>query len=150
MTLKQRLENDIKAALLGGDRFVVEVLRGLKSAILYEEVAKRRREEGLSETEIEAVFAKQAKQRDESADLFEKGGNQQSADKERAEKKIILQYLPEPLSEAGLRGEISSIITELHAVGPQGMGQVIGALRAKYGSRINGADAARITKELLS
>lgn len=150
MTLKQRLENDIKAALLGGDRFVVEVLRGLKSAILYEEVAKRRREEGLSEPEIEAVLAKQAKQRDESADLFEKGGNQQSADKERAEKKIILQYLPEPLSEAELRSEISSIITELGAAGPQGMGQVLGALRAKHGSRVNGADAARLTKELLS
>ncbi|HEX6258687.1 MAG TPA: GatB/YqeY domain-containing protein [Candidatus Saccharimonadales bacterium] len=150
MTLKQRLENDIKAALLGGDRFAAEVLRGLKSVILYEEVALKRREDGLNDDEIELLFAKEVKKRDESAELFERGGNQQAADKERAEKKIILGYLPEPLSEQELREKLAAIITEKKAQGPQQMGMVLGALKSEYGSRVNGALAAKIAKELLS
>ncbi|HYG84214.1 MAG TPA: GatB/YqeY domain-containing protein [Verrucomicrobiae bacterium] len=149
MSLKQRLETDIKAAMLSGDRFVVDVLKGLKSAILYEEVAQKRRELGLDDAAIEAVFAKQAKQRDESADLFDKGGNHAAAQKERAEKEVILRYLPEPLSETELHSNAERLIQEHNATSPKDMGKVLGALRAQYGSRVDGAKAAAIVKELL-
>jgi uncharacterized protein len=71
MALKQRIQDDLKAALLGGDRFVAETLRGLKAAVLNEEVAKGKRDEGLEDTEIEQIVAKEVKKRNESATLYE-------------------------------------------------------------------------------
>lgn len=150
MTLKERLEIDIKAALLGGEKLVTEVLRGLKSAILYEEVAQKRREEGLDDTSIELLFLKLVKQREESAALFDKGGNHEAAKKERVEKEIIQRYLPPALSEEELRQALETLIDQLGASGPQAMGKVLGKLRADFGSRVDSAKAAAILKELLA
>ena len=63
MALKERIAEEMKAALLGGDRFVGETLRNLKAAVLNEEVATGKREEGLSDEEIEKVVAKEVKKR---------------------------------------------------------------------------------------
>lgn len=147
--LKGRIDADLKTAMLGGDKFLTEVLRGLKSAILYKEVALKKREEGLSDAEIEQLFASEAKKRDESANLFEQGGNQESADKERSEKEIILGYLPQQLSEEEIAIIVDEEVANLGESGPQAMGKIIGAVKARTGSTADGAIIARIVKTKL-
>lgn len=149
MNLKGRIDADLKAAMLGRDAFLTELLRGLKSAILYEEVAKKKREEGLSDAEIEQVFAREAKKRDESAEMFDKGGKPELADKERREKEVIATYLPKQLSEAELATIVDEEIASLGASGPQAMGQVIGKVKARVGQAADGATVARLVKEKL-
>ena len=70
MTLKERINDEMKAALLGGNRFVGETLRNLRAAILDVEVAEGKREAGLSDEEIEKVIAREVKKRNESARLY--------------------------------------------------------------------------------
>ncbi len=149
--LKQQLQDDVKAAMLAGDALRVETLRGLKSVILYAEVAAKKREgDGISDDEIVALFAKESKKRAESAELYIQGGAQQKADKELAEKAIIDAYLPEQLSEAELAKLIDEIIAEQGAEGMQAMGKVIGAVKAKTGNSADGALVAKLVKERLA
>lgn len=149
--LKQQLQDDVKAAMLAGDALRVETLRGLKSAILYAEVAAKKREgDGISDEEIVTLFAKESKKRTESAELYVKGGAQEKADKELAEKAIIDAYLPEQLSEADLVKLIDEVIAEQGAEGMQAMGKVIGAVKAKAGNSADGALVAKLVKERLT
>lgn len=135
--------------MLSGDALRVETLRGLKSVILYAEVAAGKREEGLSEAEIEVLFVREAKKRQESAELYVQGQAQDRADKELSEKAIIEEYLPEQVNEADILAIVEKTITELSASGPQAMGQVIGKVKGMLGSTADGAVIARIVKEKL-
>ncbi len=148
--LKQRLRDDLKSAMLAGDRFVADVLKGVKSAILYEEIAQNKREAGLSETAIEELLMREVKKRNDSIAMYDKGGNQELADKERAEIRIIEQYLPKQMDEDEVRDIVERTVKELNAKNPQDMGQVIGKVRSEIGTRANGAVVARIVKETLS
>lgn len=148
--LKQQLQDDVKAAMLAKDTLRLETLRGLKSVILYAEVAaKKREDEGLNDDEILALFAKEAKKRQESADLYVRGGAQDKADKELAEKKIIEVYLPEQMSETELAKLIDEVVAQTGAKGIQDMGKVIGAAKARAGNSADGALIARLVKERL-
>lgn len=149
MTLEQRLEQDIKAALLAGDSTKATTLRGLKATLLNVKVATGKRETGLADDEVLAVFAKEAKKRQESAELYRQGGDQVRADAELAEKAVIEAYLPAQLSEAELGALIDAAIAETNADGPQAMGQVIGQVKAKAGPSADGAVIARLVKEKL-
>ena len=149
MALKEQIDNDLKAALLERRRFVADVLRNLKAAILNEEVANGKRDEGLSDTEVEAVIVREIKRRNESRTLYEQNNRQDLADNEQQEIDVLSAYLPEQLSEDEIKAAITSTINELGAEGPQAMGQVIGAVKAKLGSAADGATVARLTKELL-
>lgn len=148
--LKQRLTDDVKVAMLAGDTLRLECLRGLKSAILYAEVAAGKREQGLDDTEIEALFAKEAKKRQESADLYVKGGSQDRADKELSEKAIIEEYLPEQMSEAEVAQVVDAVIAEIEVSSMQAMGRVIGEVKKRCGNAADGGIIARLVKEKLS
>ena len=93
--LEQRLEDDIKKALLAGDSARATTLRTLKSTLLNVKVAEGKRDSGLSDQEVITIFSKEAKKRQESADMYVQGEAQEKADKELAEKAIIEEYLPE-------------------------------------------------------
>lgn len=147
--IKQQLTDDVKAAMLAGDSLKLETLRGLKSAILYAEVAAGKRENGLDDTEIQTLFAKEAKKRQESADLYVQGNSPERAEKELAEKKIIETYLPAQLSQAEVMDVVAAVIEDLGASGMQRMGQVIGAVKAKLGNTADGALISKIVKERL-
>ena len=150
MALKQRVNDEMKAALLGGDRFVGETLRNLKAAILNEEVATGKREEGLSDEEIEKVIAREVKKRGESAKLYRDNDRPELAEPEEAEAEILKKYLPEQLSEAELRALVEQKISELDVSGPAAMGRVIGAVKAAVGNKADGATLANIVKETLT
>jgi len=149
-TLKQRLTDDVKAAMLAGDAPRVECLRGLRSVILYAEVAAGKRDEGLSDSEIEALFAKEVKKRQESADLYVQGGSKERADKELAEKAIIEQYLPQQLSAEEIERVIDDVISQTGASGMQAMGKVIGEVKKRCGNAADGSIIATVVKEKLS
>ena len=148
--IKQKLQDDVKAAMLAGDSLRLETLRGLKSVILYAEVAAGKREEGLTDDEILALFSKEAKKRQESAELYVQGGAQEKADKELAEKAIIEVYLPAQLSEVELMAVIDAVLNEVKPAGLQQMGQVIGQVKSKVGNTADGSLIAKLVKEKLS
>lgn len=150
MALKQRVDDDLKAALLGGDRFAAQTLRGLKAAVLNEEVALGRRENGLDDAEVEKIIAKEVKKRGESVALYEQNGRPELADDEKKEMTILSVYLPQQMSEAELQEVIATKIAELGASTPQAMGQVIGAVKAQVGNTADGATVAMIVKDQLS
>src|ERR1700738_2854055 len=93
LSLEQRIEQDLKTALLGGDSLRVSTLRILKGVLLNVKVATGKRQSGLSDAEVIPLLAKEAKKRQESADLYLQGHDQDRADTELAEKAIIEAYL---------------------------------------------------------
>ena len=148
--LKQRIADEMKAALLGGDRFVGETLRNLRAAILNEEVAAGKRDEGLSDEEVEKVIAREVKKRGESAKLYRENNRPELAEPEEAEAEVLKKFLPEQLSEAELQTIVEKKIAELGAAGPAAMGQVISAVKAAVGNKADGATLANIVKTTLS
>jgi len=122
VALKSQIDNDVKAALLGGDRFRADVLRGLKAVILNEEVAKGKRDEGLDDATIEQLIAREVKKRLDSVQQYTAAARPELAETEQAEAKILEAYLPEQLSEADVQKLIDETIAELGVSGPQAMG----------------------------
>lgn len=150
MGLKAQIDSDIKNALLSGERFNAEVLRGLKAAVLNEEVAKGKRDEGLPDAEIEAVVAREVKKRSESVKLYTEAGRQELADTESREITVLEAYLPEQLSEEAIKEVVIEAIAVIGPTGPQDMGKVIGAVKARLGNTADGATVARLVKEALN
>lgn len=146
--IKQKLDQDIKAALLSGDKQKVLVLRGLKSAILYEEVAQKIRDTGLADEAIIGLFQREVKKRQESAALYIQGGSQERADAELAEKAIIEEYLPAQLDEVAIKTAVEAAVAEL-GDDPSAMGKIIGAVKQKTAGAADGATIARLVKERL-
>lgn len=149
MALKEQINNDLKAALLGGNRFVADTLRGLKAAILNEEVATGRRDEGLDDTEIEGIIAREVKKRGESKALYEQNDRPELAEQEHKEIEVLQAYLPQQLTEDEIQTVINEIIAEVGATDMKAMGQVIGAVKAKCGTAADGATVARLVKTTL-
>lgn len=146
--LKAHIAEEMKAALLGRHRFRGDVLRNLKAAILNEEVALCKRDEGLSDTEVEKVIAREVKKRKESAELYRANGRAELAEPEEKEAAILQEFLPKQLNEDEIRAMVEAVVADLGATMQQ-MGQVIGAVKAKAGNTADGALIAKITKETL-
>lgn len=143
--LRAKIDQDLKNALLSRDKQRVEVLRGLKSAILYAEVAMNAREKGLPEEDMLKVIAKESKKRAESAALYQKAGAHDRADKELAEKVIIDGYLPAQLDDATLQGIVEEVV---RALGSQAqMGAIMAEVRKRVGPQADGARIAALVKK---
>ena len=150
MALKELISNDMKTALLSGNRFEGDTLRNLKAAILNEEVAQNKRDTGLTDAEIEVIIAREVKKRRESITLYEANDRPELAQAEKDEVAILEKYLPEQMSDADLGKIIDAKIAELGATGPQAMGQVIGAVKKEVGNAADGATLARLVKDALN
>lgn len=149
--MQDKLNQDIKNAMLAKDVQRTTVLRSLKSAITYAKVAPGAPADGVfDDASLQALFAKEAKKRQESADSYAAAGRREQADAELAEKAIIEEYLPKALSEDELRALVAGAVAGLDEVSPKAMGQVIGAVKAKAGAAADGALLARLVKEKLA
>lgn len=148
--LERRLDDDIKTALLAGDKQLATTLRGLKSVLLNVKVATGKRDSGLTDDEVLPILAKQAKQRQESADMYAQGGSPDRAEAELAEKAIIESYLPKQLAEDEIKIMVAEVIASSGASDMSAMGQVIGQVKQKAGASADGAVIARLVKEALS
>ncbi|HTE21856.1 MAG TPA: GatB/YqeY domain-containing protein [Candidatus Limnocylindria bacterium] len=149
MSIKQHIDADLKAAMLSGDKILVTTLRTLKSAVLYAEVASGRRENGLDDKDVIELFRKEAKKRQESAELYTRGGNQAKADAELAEIKAIEVYLPAQLSDKVLQDLIEQAVSEQEEVSPQALGKIIARVKELSGGAVDGGRIAAGVKERL-
>ncbi len=149
MSIKEQIDQDLKAAMLGGEKTLVTTLRGLKSAILYVEVADGKRDDGLSDQEVVEVLRKEAKKRQESADLYVKGGNQEKADVEQAELKVIEKYLPQQMGDDQLAALVDQAMQESQDVSPQVMGKIIGRVKELSQGNADGGRIAQAVKQRL-
>ncbi len=150
MELKQRIEQDLKAAMLQGNKILVTTLRGLKSSILYAEVAASKRDQGLSDEEATAVLRKELKKRQESAELYTQGGNPERSKAELEEAAAIQGYLPAELSDDKLSESIDQAISDVGELSPQTMGQIIGKVKQLTAGSVDGARIAKAIKERLN
>ena len=147
--IEQQIEQDVKTAMLARDSHRVETLRGLKSVFLYAKVASDSRDSVLSDTEAISLLSKEAKKRQESADLYVQGGDQVRADKELSEKAMIESYLPAKLDESALSAIIDEVIAGAGSLDEKNLGQIIGLVKAKTAGSADGGDIARLVKAKL-
>lgn len=150
MGIKQRLEADIKTALLAGEKEQAMILRTLKSVILEAEIAANKRDTGLEEDALMQLFAKESKKRQDAIDLYTNAGEAERAAKEKREQEIIAAYLPQQLSDEELSTLVDQAVTEAGGdTSPQVMGKIIGLVRNKAEGRADGGRIATLVKEKL-
>lgn len=147
--LEDRLNQDLKQALLSGDKTLATTLRGLKSALLYAKIAAGARDSGLTDEASITVLQKEAKKRQESADLYLQGGDKSRAEAELTEKAVIERYLPAQLSEVEIAGKVDEAIAALGGKGQAQMGPVIAQVKQVTGGAADGSLIARLTRERL-
>src|SRR5688572_8379993 len=149
MSLKQQIDNDIKKAMLAKNKEELEALRSIKSLILLAETEKGGAGDIASDTENKLLM-KAAKQRKESADIFQQQNRQDLADRELLQLEIINRYLPKQLSEDQIKSALLTIIQEVGAKGPQDMGKVMGVATKKLAGQADGRIISDMVKKLLS
>jgi uncharacterized protein YqeY len=145
-TLKERITDDMKAAMRAGEKERLGTIRMLQAAIKQREVDERIT---LDDTQVLAVVEKMLKQRKESIAQFEQGGRTDLADKERSEITQLQAYLPEQLSDAEVDALIKSAIASTGAASVKDMGKVMGVVKAQAAGKADmGAVSARIKAAL--
>lgn len=149
MSLKERIDADIRKAMLAKNKGELDALRSIKSLILLAETEKGRTGELTGDAEARLLM-KAAKQRKESAEIFQAQSRNDLADRELFQLEIINRYLPQQLSEDDLRKELDRIISDLGASGPQDIGKVMGAATKQLAGRADGKVISAWVKELLS
>lgn len=149
MSLKAQIDADIKKAMLAKEKDELRALRAIKSLILLAETEKGSAEELSQATEMQ-LLTKAAKQRKDSADLFQKEGRDDLYEKEMQELEVINRYLPQQLSEEELRAEVQKIIDQTGAAGPQDIGKVMGAATKALAGKADNKMVSQVAKELLS
>lgn len=146
MSLKERIAQDVKAAMLAKDNPKRDTLRLLQAAVKQKEVDERIE---LDDAGVVAVLDKMIKQRNDSITAFRLGGRQDLADKEQAELAVLHIYLPARLSADEVAVEVRAIVAELGAQGPGDMGKVMGAVKARLAGKADmGAVSAAVKAAL--
>lgn len=146
MSLKTTIDNDIKKAMLARNKEELETLRSIKSMILLAETEKGVSAEILPETEGKLLM-KAVKQRKESAEIFQKEGRQDLAQRENFQLEIISRYLPKQLTEAEITTALKTIITSVGAKGLQDMGKVMGSATKVLAGKADGKVISEIVKK---
>ncbi|MBX5459797.1 MAG: GatB/YqeY domain-containing protein [Steroidobacteraceae bacterium] len=146
MTLKERISDDMKAAMRAGEKDRLATVRLILAAIKQREVDER---VTLDDAQVLAVLEKMAKQCKESIAQFESGGRSDLVAKEAAELAVIQSYLPEQLSEAELDALIAEAIATTGATSVKDMGKVMGVVKSKAAGRADmAAVGARVKQKL--
>ncbi len=145
-SLKQKLNDDLRQALKGGDKRRSSVIRLIMSAVHNSEIAKRA---SLEDTDILGVIAKEAKQRKESIEAFKQGDRQDLVAQEEAELAILNEYLPEQMSRDEIITAARKVINEVGAQSPHDMGKVMGKLMPQLKGKAEGKVINEVVTELL-
>lgn len=144
MSLREQIAADFKQAMLDHDEVRKTTLNGLKSAIRYKEVEKGVGAE-LDDAEIEAVVASQVKSRNDSIAIYEQSGEAERANKERAERDILMAYLPKQLTDDELKAKIAAII-EQGGFTQADFGKIMGKAKTEIGNAAEGGAIAATVK----
>jgi uncharacterized protein len=149
--LREEINEAVKVAMKSQDKLRLSTLRLVNAAIKNADIeARGAGKEALAEGDILSLLQKLIKQRQESVELYEKGGRAELADQERGEIEIINGFLPQQLSEAETKEAISRAIRETGAASMKDMGKVIAALKAGYAGRMDFGKASALVKGMLT
>ena len=149
--LRENINSSLKDAMKARDERRVSTLRMMNAAIKNGDIdARGTGKEPLNEAELMSLFQKMIKQRQESVELYEKGGRAEPAQQERDEIAIIAAYLPKQMSDAEAGAAISAIVQEINAQTMKDMGRVMAALRERFAGQMDFGKASAKIKELLS
>lgn len=147
--LKQAIDQDLKSAMLAGNKAVVSTLRNIKSAIQYAEVELRSKDSHeITDDQLTMVLIKESKKRQEAADLYSKAGQTDRAEAELSEKALIDKYLPNQVSANEIKDFINNLVKTL-GTSPALKGQMIGEARKHFGHTAEGSLIAQIVSESL-
>ncbi len=149
MTLEERINQDIKAAMMAKDKVRLEALRAVKSAILLAKTDGEHKDTLTPDVEMK-LLQKQVKQRKDAAEQYVQAGRQELADKELAEAAVIEEYLPKMLSADELKAELQQIIAQVGAKAPSDMGKVMGVASKALAGKAEGKAIADMVKQLLA
>jgi len=147
MSLKQRLSDDMKAAMKSGDKERLGVIRLINAAIKQREVDERIT---LDDAGVLAALEKMLKQRRDSVSQYEQAGREDLAQVERFEIGVIQAYLPAQMGTAELSAAIDAAIAEAGANSPADMGKVMGVLKPKISGRADMGQASALVKQKLA
>jgi uncharacterized protein YqeY len=147
MNLKDRLTEDLKQAMRQGDERRKSTIRLVRAAITNAEIEQG---EDLSEDELLAIIAKQAKQRRESVAEFAKAGRQDLVDQEEEELQILLSYLPAQMSRAEIEVAARQVIAEVGATSMAQMGEVMRPLMSQLKGKADGSLVNQVVREILT
>lgn len=151
MTIKEKLADDLKAAMRAKDEVRLRTIRSLRAALMEKEIAGRSGGEGSLTSEEElAVLQKQAKQRRDAIEQFKQAGREDLSSREEAELRIIEEYLPRQLSDAEIREIVQEVIQTSGAQSRADMGKVMGVAMQRLRGRAEGRKVQQIAQELLS
>lgn len=149
MTLRQKLDEDLKAALRAREDLRLQVIRGVKSAVRYREV-EGEKAVVLDEAGILQVIGSEIKKRRDSVEQYRGGGREDLATKEEAEIAILQGYLPAQLSPEELARKVDEAIGKVGAKGPKDMGAVMKALMPDVQGRADGKAVSELVKQKLA
>lgn len=147
MSLKERITEDMKAAMRARDTERLGTIRLLTAAIKQKEVDERVE---LDDAAVISVVDKLIKQRKDSIEAFQKASRQDLADKESAELAVLTAYLPARLSAEEIAAEVKAIVAELGAKGPGDMGKVMGAVKARLAGKADMGQVSAAVKAALN
>ncbi len=150
MTLKERINEDLKAAMKAGDKIRLEAVRAIKKDIIEKETAEKRAQRGdlTPEEELEVLTA-MVKRRRDSIEQFKQAGRHDLAEEEIKQLAVIEQYLPAQLSEAEVKDVVQKIISQVGATSAKDIGKVMGAAMKELKGKADGSMVQKIAKELL-
>jgi uncharacterized protein YqeY len=148
MTLTEKINADIKTAMLAKDQAKLEALRAVKSALLLMDTDKDAGSGSREDKELK-MLQKEVKKRKEAADIYTTQNREDLAQVELNQAAVIGNYLPKQLSEEEIRVELKKIIAEVGATSAKDMGKVMGAATKQFAGKADGKVVSTLVKELL-
>lgn len=144
--LYDKINDDLKRAMIGKDHKKVSVLKMLKSAILYSVIDSGAKDQ-ISDGQVMTILQKESKKRREAYELYAKAGEKHREQEEKYEKEVIDKYLPEMLSEDEVAKLVDKAIEKMDEAGPQALGKIISEVKIESKGLADGALIARLAKE---
>ncbi len=145
MNIEERVNGDIKAAMLAKDAKKLEALRAIKSAVLLLKTSP----EGLTEDSANKALQKEVKKRKESADIYKSQNRPDLEEVELFQAGVMEEYLPKQMGEAEIKAELEKIITSVGAKGAGDMGRVMGAASKAFAGKADNKLVSALVKQLL-
>ncbi|HSM94960.1 MAG TPA: GatB/YqeY domain-containing protein [Rhizomicrobium sp.] len=152
MGLREQFNEQMKEAMKAKDQRRLSTLRMVNAALKDKDIANRTEtsREGISDDEILGMLGKMIKQREESAEAFDKGGRPEMAKSEREEVEIIRSFMPKQMSADEQRAVIQKVIADVGASSMKDMGKIMAALKERHAGQMDFGKASGMVKELLT
>ena len=149
MTLKEQIDADLKEALKAGDGLRRSVLGMLKAAIQNKEIEKRKKEEGLNDSEIQEVIRAEVKKRLDANAAFKLAGQDDRARAEEQEAEILKKYLPSPASDEEIKAAVEKVLGEVGSRSKKDFGRIMGAAVKELAGKADGSRIKQIVEGML-